>query len=69
MGLLIDKLKQIELGVNNTSNQRQSIKNSNNKNENINLDLDAIPPELSLQILKYLNATDLCLASCVWYSN
>ena len=31
-------------------------------------DLDQIPPELSLQILKYLNATDLCLAACVWSS-
>ncbi|XP_007894138.1 F-box only protein 8 [Callorhinchus milii] len=29
-------------------------------------DLELLPPELSLTILSYLNATDLCLASCVW---
>jgi hypothetical protein len=29
-------------------------------------DLSQLPPELALQILKNLNATDLCLASCVW---
>ncbi|XP_068607266.1 F-box only protein 8 [Brachionichthys hirsutus] len=30
------------------------------------LDLDMLPPELSIAILSYLNATDLCLAGCVW---
>jgi len=30
------------------------------------VDLNLLPPELALQILKNLNATDLCLASCVW---
>ncbi len=29
-------------------------------------DLQNLPPELSLLILSHLNATDLCLASCVW---
>ena len=29
-------------------------------------DISQLPPELALQILKNLNATDLCLASCVW---
>lgn len=29
-------------------------------------DIAQLPPELALQILKNLNATDLCLASCVW---
>lgn len=29
-------------------------------------DLSQLPPELALAILKNLNATDLCLASCVW---
>ncbi len=29
-------------------------------------DLNEWPPELSLTVLKHLNATDLCLASCVW---
>lgn len=29
-------------------------------------DLSELPPELGLEILRHLNATDLCLASCVW---
>lgn len=29
-------------------------------------DLSRLPPELSLAILSHLNATDLCLAACVW---
>jgi len=28
--------------------------------------LTLLPPELSLQVLSHLNATDLCLAACVW---
>ncbi|KAL5012230.1 hypothetical protein ScPMuIL_010781 [Solemya velum] len=28
--------------------------------------LTELPPELSLIVLSHLNATDLCLASCVW---
>jgi len=86
MGILLDKLKLIELGsnnsnnINNNNNNSCNTKSSGNKNSselnkkptqtsfNSGLDLDEIPPELSLQILKYLNATDLCLASCVWSS-
>ncbi|XP_062243308.1 F-box only protein 8 [Platichthys flesus] len=29
-------------------------------------DLEMLPPELGITILSYLNATDLCLAGCVW---
>jgi len=29
-------------------------------------DLDQFPPEVAVEILSKLNATDLCLASCVW---
>ena len=29
-------------------------------------DISQLPPELAFQILKNLNATDLCLAACVW---
>lgn len=29
-------------------------------------DLQQLPPELSLAVLSHLNATDLCLAACVW---
>lgn len=68
MGLLLDRLKQIEL-----SNQHQQSpnKSTNNKQYETYLkfpDLSEIPPELSLKILKNLNATDLCLAACVWSS-
>lgn len=28
-------------------------------------DLMTLPPELAVQVLSYLDATDLCLASCV----
>uniref|UniRef100_A0A8C6U320 F-box protein 8 n=1 Tax=Neogobius melanostomus TaxID=47308 RepID=A0A8C6U320_9GOBI len=30
------------------------------------IDLEMLPPELGITILSYLNATDVCLASCVW---
>ncbi|XP_056596072.1 F-box only protein 8 [Triplophysa dalaica] len=36
------------------------------KDEHGFIDLEMLPPELSITILSYLNATDLCLASCVW---
>ena len=29
-------------------------------------DLSELPAELGLEVLKHLNATDLCLAACVW---
>uniref|UniRef100_T1IQX0 SEC7 domain-containing protein n=1 Tax=Strigamia maritima TaxID=126957 RepID=T1IQX0_STRMM len=29
-------------------------------------DLSELPPELGLAVLSHLNATDLCLAACVW---
>ena len=29
-------------------------------------DLSQLPPELGLLVLSHLNATDLCLAACVW---
>lgn len=30
-------------------------------------DIRRLPPELAMRILGYLNATDLCLAACVWH--
>ena len=77
MGLLLDKLKQIELSASNNSSNSNS---NQNKSQDKLIDkrtyktgikfpdLESMPPELSLQILKYLNATDLCLAACVWSS-
>lgn len=29
-------------------------------------DLDHLPPEVAVAVLSNLNATDLCLAACVW---
>jgi len=29
-------------------------------------DLSKLPPELAINVLRHLDATDLCLASCVW---
>jgi F-box protein 8 len=92
MGLVLDKLKQIELtgyttATDTSTNNNQTNNNTKNltnkpKQSSAPLDnkptyevstvvfpdLQTIPPELSLQILKYLNATDLCLAACVWSS-
>ncbi|CAF1114003.1 unnamed protein product [Rotaria sp. Silwood1] len=40
---------------------------SNKKNQITKIsDISQLPPELALEILKNLNATDLCLAACVW---
>jgi hypothetical protein len=77
MGLFLDKLKQFELGGGypnpNSQNGEKSTKSTNQSKKKYVVtvkfpDLESIPPELSLQILKYLNATDLCLAACVWSS-
>ncbi|UXI16592.1 Prion protein-interacting protein [Sarcoptes scabiei] len=50
-------------GFNQTSKHHLS---SHQKNLDKLPDLASWPPELSLNVLKNLNATDLCLASCVW---
>ncbi|KAE8629893.1 hypothetical protein XENTR_v10000628 [Xenopus tropicalis] len=42
------------------------LKVRNAKDQQGFINLEMLPPELSLTILSYLNATDLCLASCVW---
>ena len=90
MGLLLDKLKQLELGppaisdgsddeLSSWTHEPPSTPSQKNMTDcgiraeafktGVKFpDLDQIPPELSLQILKYLNATDLCLAACVWSS-
>lgn len=79
MGLLLDKIKQIELAPeseiinNDESNEydftRNSTKTVNKCHTDFKFpDLSTMPPELSFQILKNLNATDLCLAACVWSS-
>lgn len=80
MGLLLDRLKQIELApeseVSNCPENQNDEHDFTLSSKTVNKchtelkfpDLEAIPPELSLKILKNLNATDLCLAACVWSS-
>lgn len=72
MGLLLSRLKQLELGpgpINSFDSSLNSNSNENFVKTSIKFpDLEEIPTELSLKILKYLNATDLCLAACVWSS-
>lgn len=73
MGLLLDRLKQIELApetevTNESANSEHDFTAQKCHTEFKFPDLEAMPPELSLQILKNLNATDLCLAACVWTS-
>jgi len=72
MGLILDTLKHLELGPeSDLLRDQKSIDTNNNevdKKDKSFPDLEAMPQELSLQILKNLNATDLCLAACVWSS-
>ncbi|XP_043916357.1 F-box only protein 8 [Protopterus annectens] len=44
----------------------QLLKARKTRDEQGFINLEMLPPELSFTILSYLNATDLCLASCVW---
>lgn len=61
--------------VSNTSHRKQTqggidiyhlLKTRKTKEQEGFINLEMLPPELSFTILSYLNATDLCLASCVW---
>lgn len=72
MGLFLSRLKQLEL----QQGSDFSVDSFTNASSTENFDktslkfpnLEEIPTELSLKILTYLNATDLCLAACVWSS-
>ncbi|CAL1540693.1 unnamed protein product [Lymnaea stagnalis] len=45
----------------------QEISSSREVNANTRFpDLTELPPEIGLEVLSHLDATDLCLASCVW---
>ncbi|XP_071126111.1 F-box only protein 8-like [Mytilus edulis] len=56
----------------NTSNIEKNLEKNFEKNTKQNnavtkfQDLQNLPPELGLAVLSHLNATDLCLAACVW---
>ncbi|XP_078355947.1 F-box only protein 8-like, partial [Oculina patagonica] len=50
--------------------QLQSIVPRSRRSRNLQLetfpDLSNFPPEVAVSVLSHLNATDLCLAACVW---
>ncbi|XP_069487530.1 F-box only protein 8 isoform X2 [Ambystoma mexicanum] len=54
--------KQVHNGI----DLYQLLKARKSKEKQGFINLEMLPPELSFAILSYLNATDLCLASCVW---
>lgn len=63
MGQVLRGLLEVErLRRNECSSQDGDFKDTSSKFP----DLTELPPELSLSVLSYLNATDLCLAACVW---
>lgn len=72
MGLFLSRLKQLELQQDSDLSTDSSTNSSSTENfDKTSLkfpSLEEIPTELSLKILTYLNATDLCLAACVWSS-
>jgi len=59
MGQVMHRLREIETGLRGGQEGKQDLISRFP-------DLDKLPPELSIQILSTLNATDLCLAGCVW---
>ncbi|KAB1256041.1 F-box only protein 8 [Camelus dromedarius] len=54
--------KQVQSGI----DIYHLLKTRKSKEQEGFINLEMLPPELSFTILSYLNATDLCLASCVW---
>jgi len=47
--------------------RRQNLRNFRKPSHLENfVDLDLLPPEVAIEVLRNLNATDLCLAACVW---
>lgn len=59
MGQVLYRLREFENQNGEDENQQLAVKERFP-------DLTNLPPELSYTILSYLNATDLCLAGCVW---
>lgn len=54
--------RQVQVGI----DRYHLLKARKSKEQEGFINLEMLPPELSFTILSYLNATDLCLASCVW---
>lgn len=55
MGQVLKKIKEQEVSLNQVCQTVGGFP-----------DLAVLPPEISLYVLSHLNATDLCLAACVW---
>ncbi|KAG8199875.1 hypothetical protein JTE90_015866 [Oedothorax gibbosus] len=72
--LVLDPVKENFINLNIHFGMGQVLKKIKEHENNINEkdgsigfpDLAALPPEISLCVLSHLNATDLCLAACVW---
>lgn len=58
MGQVLQRIHDIE-------KQEEHINKPNNAVTKFQ-DLQNLPPEIGLAVLSHLNATDLCLAACVW---
>jgi len=62
MGQVLKRFHELEKDL----RQQRATKASGGQVQGQCQDLAALPPELSLLVLSHLNATDLCLAACVW---
>ncbi|CAG5118187.1 unnamed protein product [Candidula unifasciata] len=60
LGLPVELSRLEDRGVSDRENDRQS------QLSNRFPDLAELPPEIGLEVLSHLDATDLCLAACVW---
>ena len=65
MGQVLQSLQYLE-GFGNFEQPVETKKSKNAVQPKYFPDLKNLPPEISLAILSHLNATDLCLAACVW---
>lgn len=65
MGQILKRVQELEKEVDH-SNLHKNLKQSRDVIPKNFPDLAQLPPEISLLVLSNLNATDLCLAACVW---
>lgn len=65
MGQILKRVQELEKEV-DQSNLRKNLKQTRDVIPKNFPDLAQLPPEISLLVLSNLNATDLCLAACVW---
>lgn len=63
MGQILKRINELECEVGRSTHR---CKHPNQIVQKTFPDLSKLPPEISLHVLSNLNATDLCLAACVW---